>query len=281
MVTNENPPANPYGGVPGGGITLPPYYKPTPSMKSATTYFPTAEELGADEMRISFVGSCPFPPRADQAATCIMVELGTGKRFFFDFGPGCLRNIIAMQVPLQMINDIFITHLHVDHFGELPYLYCFAPWAARWKPLRVTGRSGRTPEDGTSYMLEQMQKMLHWHTDSFNSSPIGDGYEVDVTEFDYRDDNRICYDQDGVTIRHWRRSHTKDGASAPALPGLPRFQPPLARLSGRPDQASSASNCKLPGHRPYSLSRCSGSYIFGLTWAFAGSRLRRQDGPPL
>ena len=59
-----------------------------------------------------------------------------------------------------------------------------------------------------------MKQMAHWHIDSFNSSPIGDGYEVEVNEFDFRDDNGICYDQDGVTIRHWRRSHTKDGASA-------------------------------------------------------------------
>ena len=49
---------------------------------------------------------------------------------------------------------------------------------------------------------------------SFNSSPIGDGYEVEVNEFDFRDDNGVCYEEDGVTIRHWRRSHTKDGASA-------------------------------------------------------------------
>ena len=63
-------------------------------------------------------------------------------------------------------------------------------------------------------MVEGMKKMAHWHIDSFNSSPIGDGYEVDVSEFDFRDDNGVCYDQDGVTIRHWRRSHTKDGASA-------------------------------------------------------------------
>ena len=48
----------------------------------------------------------------------------------------------------------------------------------------------------------------------FNASPIGDGYEVEVNEFDFRDDNGVCYDKDGVTIRHWRRSHTKDGASA-------------------------------------------------------------------
>ena len=207
-------PMNPYGGVPGGGITMPPYYKPTDSVDSGSTFYPRSEELGKDEMRITFVGSCPFPPRRNQAATCIMVELGNGKRFFFDFGPGCLRNILAMQVPLQMVNDIFLTHLHVDHFGELPYLFAFAPWAARWKPLRVHGPSGRTPEDGTAAMVEGMRQMAHWHIDSFNSSPIGDGYEVEVNEFDFRDDNGVCYDQDGVTIRHWRRSHTKDGASA-------------------------------------------------------------------
>jgi ribonuclease Z len=214
VATNNIPAANQYGGVPGGGITIPPYYKPTDSVQNATNYYPTTEELGKDEMRISFVGSNPFPPSAKQAGTSIMVELGNGKRFFFDFGPGCLRNIIAMQVPLQMINDIFITHLHVDHYADLPYLYCFAPWAARWKPLRVTGPSGRNPEDGTRAMIDGMKRMVQWHTSSFNSSPIGDGYEVEVNEFDFRDDNGVCYDEDGVTIRHWRRSHTKDGASA-------------------------------------------------------------------
>jgi ribonuclease Z len=66
-------------------------------------------------------------------------------------------------------------------------------------------------------MIDQMQKMVHWHTDSFNASPIGDGYQVDVNEFDFRDDNGICYDEVGVTIRHRRRSHTKDGAWAHRL----------------------------------------------------------------
>ncbi|MNM87890.1 Ribonuclease BN [compost metagenome] len=165
-------------------------------------------------MRISFLGSTPMPPTRSQAGTCIMVELGNGKRFFFDFGSGCVRNIFAMQVPFQTVNDIFLTHLHVDHYADLPYLYCFAPWMGRWKPLRVHGPSGRTDKDGIKAMVAGMQAMTHWHTDSFNSFPIGDGYEVEVNEFDFRDDNGICYDQDGVTVRHWRRSHTKDGAVA-------------------------------------------------------------------
>jgi ribonuclease Z len=111
---------NPYGGGPNTGITLPPYYRPTLSVANANTFFPRIEELGSDEMRISFIGSSPVPPTRAQAGTAIMVELGNGKRFFFDLGPKCFRDIVALQVPMQMINDIFITHPHVDHYGELP-----------------------------------------------------------------------------------------------------------------------------------------------------------------
>jgi hypothetical protein len=47
-------PKNPYGGGPGTGIALPPYYRSTPSIKSRNNFFPLSEELGPDEMRISF-----------------------------------------------------------------------------------------------------------------------------------------------------------------------------------------------------------------------------------
>jgi ribonuclease Z len=56
--------------------------------------------------------------------------------------------------------------------------------------------------------------MNRWHEDNFNHVPIGDGFEMDVTEFDWKDENGVCYEQDGVVVRHWPRSHVKDGASA-------------------------------------------------------------------
>lgn len=202
-----------YGG-PGAGLTMPDYFKPTPSVKSRNNYFPNSEKLSPDEMRISFMGSTPFPPRLDQAGTCIMVELGNGDSFFFDFGPGCLRNIIAMGNSQQLIQDIFLTHLHVDHYHDISYLLPFSAWSGRYTPLRVHGPSGRTPELGTKGMIKGMKQMLQWHLEAFDQFPIGDGYEVDVNEFDFKDDNGICYEKNGVTVRHWRRSHAKDGASA-------------------------------------------------------------------
>ena len=74
--SSRPPAANPYGGGPNTGITLPPDYRPTPSVKNANTFFPGVETLGADEMRISFVGSSPVPPTRAQAGTAIMVLLG-------------------------------------------------------------------------------------------------------------------------------------------------------------------------------------------------------------
>mgnify|MGYP001815936144 CR=1 FL=1 len=204
---------NPYGGVPGGGISLAPYYKPTPSVKNGVNYYPGTEELRNDEMRITFMGSAPFPPRLKQAGTCIMVELGNGDRFFFDFGPGCLRNIIGQQIALADVNNFFFTHLHGDHFCDIGYAYCFGPWLGRWWPMEITGPSGRTPKDGTKAMAEGLKQMFQWHSDAFKIFPAGDGFEVNVNEFPWDDNGGVCYNKNGVTVRHWMRSHAKTGAS--------------------------------------------------------------------
>lgn len=72
-----NQPSSPYGGGPSTGLQFPPYYKPTPSVRSRNVYFPYSETVGKEKMRVSFIGSCPIPQRRDQAGTCIMVELVT------------------------------------------------------------------------------------------------------------------------------------------------------------------------------------------------------------
>jgi ribonuclease Z len=210
-------PRNPYGARPGGGISLSGEYRPTPSVTNRN-YFPGNEPLAEGEMRVSFPGSTPWPPTLSQSGTSIMVELGTGefmpRRFFFDMGNGSVKNILGLGVLPMAIDDIFISHLHVDHYHDLIYMLPFTATMGRFTPLRVYGPSGARPDLGTAYMVEKMREMLVWHIENFEHVPIGDGTQVDVTEFDWRDENGVCYDQDGVTVRHWPRSHVKDGASA-------------------------------------------------------------------
>jgi ribonuclease Z len=232
-------PKNPYGARPGGGISLSGEYRPTPSVTNKN-YFPANESLAKGEMRISFPGSTPWPPTLSQSGTAIMVELGTGefqpRRFFFDMGNGSVKNILGLGVLPMAINDIFISHLHVDHYHDLIYMLPFTATMGRFKPLRVYGPSGARPDLGTANMIEKMREMLVWHIENFEHCPIGDGCQVDCTEFDWKDENGVCYEQEGVTVRHWPRSHVKDGASAYRLDWEEGEMSFVWTGDGRPDE---------------------------------------------
>lgn len=205
------------GGVPGGrwkeglmfeGIS------PQPWLKSAANWFPGTEEVQPEEMRITFMGTAPLI-RPGQMNTSVFVELGNGDNFIFDIGEGSVANYQAARVALNELTNVFITHLHVDHFGALPYLWMFRTWNGGWhEPLRVHGPSGRSEEYGTAAMVEGMKMMTAWHRDAFSVFPTGSGWDIEVNEFDFADNGGIIYDENGVTVRHWQRSHAKDGATA-------------------------------------------------------------------
>ena len=243
--------SNPYGPRPGGGISLPDYYRPMTTINNRNFYAPGTEILPEGELRISILGSTPWPPTREQSGTCILLEFGNGeaqpKRMFFDLGNGSVKNAIAMQVPPMFINDIFISHLHSDHFADLPYMYPFTAWAGRWHPLRLYGPSGATPELGTKHMAKCMREMLHWHEENFLHASVSDGYEMDVTEFDYKDENGICYDKEGVVVRHWPRSHVKDGASAYRIDWEEAGLSVVWTGDGRPDELTEkyAAGCDV------------------------------------
>ena len=236
------PPQNPYGPNPGVGISIPDYYRPWPAIKNRNMFLPGTEVLPKNEMRVTFLGSTPYPASRQQKGTSILVELGDGtlqpRRFIFDMGNGSLGHALALQVPVPLITDVFISHLHVDHFADLPYMYPFRAYAGGFKPLHVYGPSGRTPELGTREMVKNMRKMCRWHEENFHHTPVGDGFEIEVHEFDWKERNGICYDKDGVVVRHWPRSHVKDGASAYRLDWEEAGLSFVWTGDGRPDELS-------------------------------------------
>lgn len=159
-----------YSLTPGGGLSLPDYYRTTPSVRNRSTYFPGTEELGKDEMRVTFMGStggCDL--KRNQASMSIYVQLGNGDAFIFDLGIGTFKNYVAMQVPIPKIDHIFLTHLHADHFADLIPVYCFGPLYGRFLPMQVYGPSGRTKQDGTAWFCEKLMEMTHWCADSFKT----------------------------------------------------------------------------------------------------------------
>ena len=186
---------------------------PDPGQFSTQQYYPGTETLADNEMRITFMGSCPCV-REDQSGMSIYVELGNGDSMMFDIGAGSMHNYQSMRVPFTKMNTLFLTHLHADHMGDLPYWLMFRGWGAGWTAPDIYGPSGRTEKHGINYAMEGLHQFLYWHEENFNVFPIGEGFDAIVHEFDYTKIGEVIYDKNGVTVKHWPTLHVSDGASS-------------------------------------------------------------------
>ena len=175
-------------------------------------YYPGTEELAPDEMRVVACGTGMPSPRPKQAAACWLVELGNGDKFLFDIGAGSHERIAAQRIPYDLIDKVFLGHLHVDHFGDLGSFWLGGTTMNRLTPLRVWGPSGPTPELGTDYALDLMKKMYVWDIATRKDLIDMRGGVMDVTEFDYKAVNKIIFQENGVTIRSIPAIHGIDGA---------------------------------------------------------------------
>jgi ribonuclease Z len=174
-------------------------------------YYPGTEELGKDEIRLFACGTGLPAARRDQAATCWLVEIGNGDKFLFDIGTGSMVNVAALMIPYDFLNKIFLSHLHTDHWGDLATLWAGGWTAGRTGPLKIWGPSGATPEMGTKYAVEHFLKTFNWdlQTRNFKLNPAPG--KIEVKEFDYKGENQIVYQENGVTIRSWPAIHAGDG----------------------------------------------------------------------
>jgi ribonuclease Z len=175
------------------------------------TYYPNSEDLAEDEMRVIACGTGMPTTRAAQAAACFLVELGNGDKFIFDIGTGSAERLSSLQIPYDYLDKIFIGHLHADHFGSLAEIFIGGALMGRQSPLRVWGPSGPTPELGTAYAIEKMKEMYTW--DLAGRVGIVDfrGYSIEVNEFDYKAENAVIYEDNGVKIRSFPAIHSLDG----------------------------------------------------------------------
>ncbi len=174
-------------------------------------YYPNTEALAEDEMRVIACGTGMPTTRAAQAAACFLVELGNGDKFIFDIGSGSAERISSLQIPYDYLDKIFIGHLHADHFGSLGEIFIGGALMGRQKPLRIWGPTGPTPELGTANAVKKMKEMYTW--DLAGRVGIVDfrGYSIEVNEFDYKVENEVIYEDNGVIVRSFPAIHSLDG----------------------------------------------------------------------
>jgi len=162
------------------------------------------QRLDDDEMRITFLGTNFPPARRTQQMMSIFVEVGPWQpnrfgwgrakdSFVFDIGPGSANNYGAMGISYGRMDKIFITHLHGDHMGDMPCVYCFGAAEDRKTPLYVWGQSPsgiespawgdnppKTYQDGVKNFCSHLRDAMRWHSESFSflKTTIGPDYVV-------------------------------------------------------------------------------------------------------
>ena len=185
---------------------------PTKALPDRDTYFPGTEDLDPNEMRITACGTGMPSARPKQAAACFLVELGNGDKFLFDIGSGSHERIAAQKIPYDYLDKVFIGHLHVDHFGDLPSFWLGGTVMNRLVPLRVWGPSGATPELGTKHAMDRMKEMYVWDIGTRSGVIDFRGGELEVHEFPFDGVNAVIYDENGVIVRSIPAIHGLDGA---------------------------------------------------------------------
>ncbi|MGB3649359.1 MAG: guanitoxin biosynthesis MBL fold metallo-hydrolase GntH, partial [Desulfobulbales bacterium] len=174
-------------------------------------YYPGTEELKQDEIRLIACGTGLPAARRDQAATCFLAELGNGDKFLFDIGTGSMGNVAALMIPYDFLDKVFLTHLHTDHWGDLATLWAGGWTAGRTGPLKIWGPTGATEDMGTAYAVNKFLEAYTWdaRTRNFVLSPKPG--QITVKEFDYKAENAVVYQENGVTIRSIPAIHAGDG----------------------------------------------------------------------
>jgi ribonuclease Z len=181
------------------------------------SYFPNTELLGADEMRITALGT--GMPNQTKAAVSIayLVELGNGDKFIFDMGMGSMGNLFSLRPDFSKLDKVFASHLHIDHVGDFMGLHIGGWLSGRYTPIHIYGPSGSKPELGTKAFVEGMKTGYAWDLATRTGALPDKGAQIEVHEFDYKQLNEVVYQENGVTIRSWPAIHGLDGSVSYSL----------------------------------------------------------------
>lgn len=93
------------------------------------------------DLDVVFLGTAGSMPTAKRAPSATLVRRG-GERLLFDCGEGTQRQLLACDVGLVELREVFLTHYHADHYLGLPGMLKTFSLRGRDVPLTLYGPPG-------------------------------------------------------------------------------------------------------------------------------------------
>jgi ribonuclease Z len=137
------------------------------------------------DLDVFFAGTAGSVPTARRGLPALLVRRG-GDRLLFDCGEGTQRQLVR-SVGLPELDDVFITHYHVDHWLGLPGMLKTFDLRGRERPLAVHGPPGL---EGVMRLLRPVYGRLSYELDLVELGPgeivRRDGYRVAAFAVEHR-----------------------------------------------------------------------------------------------
>ncbi len=137
------------------------------------------------DLSVAFLGTGGSVPTARRATACLLVMRG-GDRIMFDCGEGSQRQM-HRSLGLVQVDEIYITHLHLDHYLGLPGLLKTYDLQSREVPLAIYGPPGlRRLFDDMRRLIGKTRYEVEVNELAPGQAVEHDGYEVRAFPVEHR-----------------------------------------------------------------------------------------------
>src|SRR3954468_7534617 len=92
------------------------------------------------DLDVVFLGTAGSAPSARRGLPATLIRRG-GHKLLFDCGEGTQRQLLK-SIGLVDLEEVFITHFHVDHFLGLPGMIKSFSWRGRKNTITISGPPG-------------------------------------------------------------------------------------------------------------------------------------------
>jgi len=159
----------------------------------------TVTETEDPALTVTFAGSGDAFGSGGRYQACIHLRgSDRGDPVLLDCGATSLSALKRLGLDPGEIAAVFVSHLHGDHFGGLPFLILDGQFSRRTKPLAVAGPLGIARR-----LTDAMECMFP------GSSTASRRFRIDTVELTPGSTRRVS----GVTVRAWEGDHPS-GAQA-------------------------------------------------------------------
>ncbi|GLY64913.1 MBL fold metallo-hydrolase [Amycolatopsis taiwanensis] len=148
---------------------------------------------------MTFAGAGDAFGSGGRLQACVHIERASGPPVLLDCGATSMTALKRLQIEPNELAAVFVSHLHGDHFGGLPFLILDGQFRRRTQPLVVAGPVGLRAR-----LAEAMEVCYP------GSSTVRRKFEVEVVELQPGEPASVA----GIGVSAWEVDHA---SGAPPL----------------------------------------------------------------